>query len=114
MKLLVIEDDRELAAYLRKGLTENGFVVDLARDAEGGLHMGIQGTYDGMILDVMLPDRDGWWVMSELRRAGVSTPVLFMSARDGVPDRVRGLRSEERRVGKECTSWCRSRWSPYH
>ncbi|HLJ97030.1 MAG TPA: heavy metal response regulator transcription factor [Gemmataceae bacterium] len=91
MKILVIEDEQKTAAYLRKGLTENGFTVDLAREGEGGLHAALTGVYDLIILDVMLPGRDGWSVLMSLRRAGRETPVLFLTARDAIPDRVKGL-----------------------
>ena len=91
MKLLVIEDAKKTAAYLRKGLMENGFVVDVAEQGEEGLHLAQSGDYDLIILDVMLPVRDGWSVLAELRRAGKQTPVLFLTARDTVQDRVKGL-----------------------
>ncbi len=91
MKLLVVEDERKAASYLRRGLGENGFVVDVASDGEDGLHLARSGVYDLVILDVMLPERDGWCVLSELRRTGDRTPVLFLTARDGLHDRVKGL-----------------------
>jgi two-component system copper resistance phosphate regulon response regulator CusR len=91
MKLLVVEDEPKTAAYLRKGLAENGFVVDVAGDGDDGLHAARAGGYDLVILDVLLPGRDGWSVLTELRRAGIATPVLFLTARDAVPDRVKGL-----------------------
>lgn len=91
MKLLVIEDAKKTAAYLRKGLMEHGFVVDVAEQGEDGLHLARTGDYDLIILDVMLPARDGWSVVVELRRAGKQTPVLFLTARDTVQDRVKGL-----------------------
>lgn len=91
MKLLVIEDERKTATYLRKGLAENGFAVDVATQGDDGLRLARTGDYDLVILDVMLPGRDGWSVLEELRRAGKQTPVLFLTARDAVPDRVKGL-----------------------
>ncbi|MBU6469109.1 MAG: heavy metal response regulator transcription factor [Gammaproteobacteria bacterium] len=91
MSILIIEDEPKTAAYLHKGLTENGYQVDVAATGNDGLHLGSEGTYELMILDVMLPDRDGWSVLDELRRHGVQTPVLFLTARDAVEDRVRGL-----------------------
>ncbi len=91
MKVLIVEDTQKTAAYLRKGLGENGFVVDLASQGEEGLHLARTGEYDLIILDVMLPERDGWSVISELRRVGKQTPVLFLTARDAVQDRVKGL-----------------------
>ncbi len=93
MHILVVEDEKKSAAYLRKGLTEHGFIVDVAHDGEDGLHLAKTGDYDLVILDVMLPDRDGWSVISELRRAGRQTPVLFLTAKDTVQDRVKGLES---------------------
>ena len=91
MKILIVEDEPKTASYLRKGLDENGFVADLAENGEDGAHLALTGRYDLIILDVMLPVRDGWSVIRELRRRGVSTPVLFLTARDAVHDRVQGL-----------------------
>ncbi|MBV8880635.1 MAG: heavy metal response regulator transcription factor [Planctomycetaceae bacterium] len=91
MKILVVEDEKKAAAYLRKGLAENGYVVDLAADGDDGLQLARAGAYDLVILDVMLPGRDGWSVLAELRRDGVQTPVLFLTAKDSLPDRVKGL-----------------------
>jgi two-component system copper resistance phosphate regulon response regulator CusR len=91
MRLLVIEDEPKTATYLRKGLAENGFVVDVAGHGEDGLQLARAGDHDLIILDVMLPGRDGWSVLTELRRAGRQTPVLFLTARDAVHDRVKGL-----------------------
>jgi two-component system copper resistance phosphate regulon response regulator CusR len=91
MHILIIEDDQKTAAYLRKGLTENGFVVDVAEDGEDGLFLAETGSYDLIILDVMLPKRDGWSVINALRRRGRATPALFLTARDAVADRVHGL-----------------------
>jgi two-component system copper resistance phosphate regulon response regulator CusR len=91
MKILVVEDEKKAASYLRKGLAENGFVVDVAVDGEDGLHLAQTGGHDLLILDVMLPGRDGWSIVSELRRAGRQTPVLLLTAKDSVEDRVKGL-----------------------
>jgi two-component system copper resistance phosphate regulon response regulator CusR len=91
MKLLVVEDDPKAAATLTKGLTENGFVVDTAATGDEGLLLARTGGYDLVVLDVLLPGRDGWSVLRELRAAGVQTPVLFLTASDAVADRVRGL-----------------------
>lgn len=91
MKLLVVEDEKKAAAYLRKGLIENGFVVDVAFNGDDGLHLARTGDYELIILDVMLPGRDGWSVLAELRRGGLQLPVLFLTAKDGLPDRVKGL-----------------------
>ena len=91
MHILIVEDDSKTAAYLRKGLSENGFTVDVAEKGEDGLHLARTGYYDLIILDVMLPERDGWSVIAEVRRSGKQTPVLFLTARDSVQDRVKGL-----------------------
>ncbi|MHB9060906.1 MAG: heavy metal response regulator transcription factor [Desulfobacteria bacterium] len=91
MRILVVEDEQKAAAYLKKGLSENGFVVDVAGTGEEGLHLAFSVHYDLVILDVMLPEGDGWSVISGMRAKGRQTPVLFLTARDSVPDRVRGL-----------------------
>ena len=91
MKLLIVEDEPKTAAYLRKGLTEQGFVVDVCEQGDEGLVTARTTNYDLIILDVMLPERDGWSVLTELRRTGNTTPVLFLTARDTVQDRVKGL-----------------------
>jgi two-component system, OmpR family, copper resistance phosphate regulon response regulator CusR len=91
MRILVIEDQPKTAAYLRKGLTENGFVVDVASQGDEGLRLARSGIYDLIVLDVMLPVRDGWSILAELRRAGRQTPALFLTARDTLHDRVKGL-----------------------
>ncbi len=91
MRILVVEDERKTAAYLKKGLSESGFAVDVAERGEDGLHLALTGEYAVMVLDVLLPDRDGWSILSELRRNGREIPVLFLTARDAVQDRVRGL-----------------------
>ncbi|OZI77382.1 heavy metal response regulator transcription factor [Bordetella genomosp. 12] len=90
MRILVVEDEPKLAAYLHKGLSEQNHVVDLAHDGIDGCHLAIEGDYDVVILDVMLPGRDGLSVLRELRQRR-STPVLMLTARDRVEDRVRGL-----------------------
>lgn len=91
MKLLIIEDEPKTAAYLRKGLMESGFAVQVAVDGDDGLFQAREGGIDLIILDVMLPGRDGWSVIQDLRRDGNHFPVLFLTARDTVSDRVRGL-----------------------
>lgn len=91
MKILIVEDEPKTGDYLRQGLAEAGFVVDLARDGLDGLHLAQSSEYDLIVLDVMLPRLDGWGVLESLRRAGRETPVLFLTARDQVEDRVRGL-----------------------
>lgn len=91
MKILIVEDEHKTGEYLRQGLGEAGFVVDLARDGTDGLHQAIQESYDLVILDVMLPGIDGWQVLQSMRRRGLQMPVLFLTARDQVEDRVKGL-----------------------
>ncbi len=91
MRVLIVEDQVKTGDYLRQGLTESGFVVDVARDGLDGQHLALTGVYDVIVLDVMLPGADGWQVLSELRRQGSQTPVLFLTARDKVEDRVKGL-----------------------
>jgi two-component system OmpR family response regulator len=91
MKLLVIEDDKETATYLVKGLNESGHVVDHAADGNSGLEHALTAQYDALIVDRMLPGRDGLSVISELRKAGIATPVLILSAMGEVDDRVAGL-----------------------
>ena len=91
MKLLIIEDDIRTAEYLRKGIGEAGFAADVASRGDDGLHLARTGDYDLIVLDVMLPGRDGWSVLAELRAAGRQTPILFLTAMDAVADRVRGL-----------------------
>ncbi|WP_066453224.1 heavy metal response regulator transcription factor [Castellaniella caeni] len=91
MKLLVVEDETKTGDYLKQGLTESGFVVDLVRSGLDGHHFALTGSYDLIILDVMLPDVDGWRIIQALRDAKSFTPVLFLTARDSVEDRVKGL-----------------------
>ncbi|AKQ61968.1 heavy metal response regulator transcription factor [Bordetella hinzii] len=90
MRILVIEDEPKLAEYLHKGLSEQNHVVDLSHDGIDGCHLAIEGDYDVVILDVMLPGQDGFSVLRQLR-ARRGTPVLMLTARDRVEDRVRGL-----------------------
>ena len=91
MKILIVEDEPKTGDYLLQGLTEAGFVVDLARDGVDGLHFALTENYDLAILDVMLPGIDGWGVLAGIRRAGKDMPVMFLTARDAVDDRVKGL-----------------------
>jgi two-component system copper resistance phosphate regulon response regulator CusR len=91
MRLLIIEDEKKTASYLQKGLSESGFTVDVAHRGEEGLHLALTGDYVLIVLDVTLPDMDGWSVLSELRSRDQQIPVLFLTARDTVQDRVRGL-----------------------
>ena len=91
MRILIVEDEKKAAAYLHKGLTEQGFIVDVCIEGEEGLLLATTVEYDLIILDVMVPLRNGWSVLKELRRGGKQTPVLFLTARDSVDDRVKGL-----------------------
>jgi len=91
MKILIVEDEAKISEYLRQGLTEAGFLVDLARNGLDGHHLAMTGSYDLVILDVLLPDVDGWRILQALREAGSKVPVLFLTARDSVDDRVKGL-----------------------
>jgi two-component system copper resistance phosphate regulon response regulator CusR len=91
VKILIVEDEPKTGQYLRQGLTEASHACDLARNGVDGLHLARHGAYDLLILDVMLPGLDGWQVLRTLREEGVPTPVLFLTARDQVEDRVKGL-----------------------
>ena len=91
MKILIVEDERKTGDYLKQGLSEAGFVADLARDGVDGLHLALTDDYDLMVLDVMLPRLNGWQVLQEIRQNGKHMPVLFLTARDQVEDRVKGL-----------------------
>lgn len=91
MKLLVVEDEIKTGDYVCQGLMESGFVVDLARTGLDGHHLALTESYDLIILDVMLPDVEGWRIVQALRAAKSATPVLFLTARDSVDDRVKGL-----------------------
>jgi two-component system copper resistance phosphate regulon response regulator CusR len=91
VKILIVEDEHKTGDYLRQGLGEAGFVVDLARDGTDGLHQALQESYDLVILDVMLPGIDGWQVLQGIRKRGLQMPVLFLTARDQVEDRIKGL-----------------------
>ena len=91
MKLLIVEDQVKTGQYLRQGLSEAGFTTELAADGITGQHLALTGDYSLLILDVMLPGRDGWQILQAVRSAGLSMPVLFLTARDAVADRVHGL-----------------------
>ncbi|CAN7780353.1 heavy metal response regulator transcription factor [Variovorax sp. LjRoot178] len=92
MRILVIEDEPKLGDYLRKGLSESGFAVDLARTGIEGRNLALDGDYDVLVLDVMLPGIDGFAVLEAVRKSK-AMPVLMLTARDEVADRVRGLQS---------------------
>jgi DNA-binding response OmpR family regulator len=91
MRVLVAEDHPSLARSIADGLREEGYAVDLTFDGDEALHMASVHPYDGIVLDIMLPGKDGWTVLSNLRRQQVRTPVLCLTARDAIEDRVRGL-----------------------
>ena len=91
MKVLIVEDEQKTGDYLKQGLSEAGFVADLVRDGVDGRHLALTDDYDLVVLDVMLPGLDGWQVLRDIRLAGRHMPVLFLTARDQVEDRVKGL-----------------------
>lgn len=91
MHLLIVEDELKTLAYLRQGLRENGFAVETAHHGNDGLGLALNQRHDLIILDVMVPGIDGWTILAEIRQRGVLTPVLFLTARDTVLDRVKGL-----------------------
>ncbi|WP_339495351.1 heavy metal response regulator transcription factor [Pseudomonas sp. RA_105y_Pfl2_P56] len=91
MKLLIVEDQAKTGQYLRQGLTEAGFNTQLVADGNSGQQLALSGDYALLILDVMLPGRNGWQILQAVRSAGLDTPVLFLTAKDAVEDRVHGL-----------------------
>ena len=91
MRILVVEDDKKVAGFITKGLEEETYAVDVAYDGEDGLHLGVEGQYDLIILDIMLPKIDGLEVLSQLRDQGSDVPILLLTAKDAVDDRVAGL-----------------------
>lgn len=93
MRILVIEDDAKIASFITKGLAQSGFAVDHAADGEQGLFLATSEPYDAAVVDLMLPKRDGLSIITEMRRAGIETPVIILSARHSVEDRIRGLQT---------------------
>jgi two-component system OmpR family response regulator len=93
MKILVIEDDKTIAAYIAKGLRETGYTVDVANDGDEGSDLAQIGPYDAAVVDIMLPGTDGLTIIEEMRAEKITTPVLILSAKRSVDDRVRGLRA---------------------
>jgi two-component system OmpR family response regulator len=91
MRVLLVEDDRRLAASMQRGLGESGLAVDVIHDGPQGVAAGLSTPYDVIVLDVMLPGRDGFEVCRELRQQRVNAPILMLTARDAIDDRVRGL-----------------------
>ncbi|MEO5824067.1 MAG: response regulator transcription factor [Vicinamibacteraceae bacterium] len=93
MRVLVVEDDRSIAGFIATGLRQEGFAVDVAEDGVAGLELAQAGAYDAAVVDVMLPRLDGLSLVTALRHAAITTPVLFLSARHSVDDRVKGLQT---------------------
>lgn len=91
MHLLIIEDEPKTSAFIKRGLAESGFVADIAADGEEGLHLAMTGEYELILLDLMLPKRDGWSIITEMRRRGKETPVIMLTALDSTAERVKGL-----------------------
>jgi two-component system, OmpR family, copper resistance phosphate regulon response regulator CusR len=91
MRILLIEDEKKTAAYLAKGLGEAGFQITIARNGDEGLELALARQFDLFIIDVMLPKRDGWSIVATLKRKEIRTPILLLTARDSVRDRVKGL-----------------------
>lgn len=91
MKILLIEDEKKIASFIQKGFQEAGFTVDHCSDGDSGLEFGLSAQYDAMVVDIMLPGRDGLSVIEELRKNDIQTPVLILSAKQSVDDRIQGL-----------------------
>lgn len=91
MRILVVEDEIKTAKFLKKGFSESGFVVDIATNGADGLHLAVEMPFDAIVLDVMLPEMDGWQVLTRLRAAKRETPVMLLTALDAVHERVRGF-----------------------
>ncbi|MGC8778356.1 MAG: response regulator transcription factor [Candidatus Caldatribacteriaceae bacterium] len=91
MKILLIEDDKHIVTFLKRGLEEEGYVVEVAYDGDEGLNLAQEAEFDLFILDILLPKIDGFAVCQRLRRAGNTTPILMLTAKDAIEDRVRGL-----------------------
>ena len=91
LKILIVEDEPKTGDYLRQGLREAGYAVDLVTHGADGLHLALEGNHDLVVLDVMLPGLDGWQVLQRLRASGHHMPVMMLTARDQVEDRVKGL-----------------------
>lgn len=91
MKILIVEDEKKIASYLQQGLAESGFIVDLAHSGQEAINFAISSEYQLILLDVMLPDVDGWAVVTRLRQQNMKCPILMLTARDAVTDKVKGL-----------------------
>jgi two-component system OmpR family response regulator len=93
MRILIVEDDNTIAHFIEKGLQEEGFAVDHADNGEDGLHMALTEPYDAAVLDIMLPKMDGLTILEQMRESGVTTPVIILSAKRSLDDRIKGLQS---------------------
>jgi two-component system OmpR family response regulator len=93
LRVLLVEDDKKIASFIVKGLKQEGFVVDHTTDGEDGLHLGLNKKYDVAIIDIMLPKLDGLTLIEKMRLKKISTPVLILSAKHTVDDRIKGLKS---------------------
>ena len=93
MRILIVEDDYKIGSFVVKGLKEAGFAVDRAAGGEDGLHLALSGAYDAAVIDIMLPVRDGLSLIAELRKRKINTPVIILSAKRSVDERVRGLQA---------------------
>ena len=91
MRILLVEDEKKVASFVKKGLEEEYYSVDVAFDGKNGLHLALTGEHDLIILDVMLPHKDGFSILKEIRSEKISTPVLFLTAKDTISDKVQGL-----------------------
>lgn len=91
MRILVVEDERKVASFIKNGLEEERYIVETAADGKTGLEMAMNNQFDAILLDVMLPGMDGFKVLNELRNAGISTPIMMLTARGTTEDRVQGL-----------------------
>ncbi len=93
MRILIVEDDRRIASFVKRGLEEEGFVVEVAADGDEGYARAVEGGYDAILLDLLLPQRDGLAISRALRARGISTPILVLTAKDTLQDKVSGLDS---------------------
>ncbi len=91
MRILIVEDEEKLARYIKKGLEESSYAVDLALNGTDGLHLATHETYDLIILDIMLPEYDGLTILENVRSSGINTPIIFLTAKDSTEDKVEGL-----------------------
>jgi len=92
MKLLIVEDDAQILAFLKRGLLEDGYLVESSMEGEEGLYMAVHNTYDIIVLDWMLPGKNGLEIITSLRSKNIKTPIIMLTAKDGIKDRVNGLR----------------------